>query len=257
MILLELSCFAIVSIYLTVRVRRERRASDLFLRLGAFAIAAWIGEDSVIRAYGFYFYSQKWDFFLDRVPLAIVCIWPVVIHSAWDLSRALTARRRWLVAAAIVLADASLIEPIAVQTGLWRWTEPGLFTVPPIGVLGWALFAGACIAVVEYTPNLLLLLFAPLTTHLLLIISWWSFFRWMNGPLDPWPAIIVVWTAAIILVLFARRARVPAIDLWARLPGALFFFVLLILHWSRPLAIYAFAFAPPYIALLSGNDRME
>jgi len=255
MILLQLTCVAIVSIYLAVRVRRERRASDLFLRLLAFATAAWIGEDSVIRAYGFYFYSPKWNFFLDQVPLAIVCIWPVVIHSAWDLSRALTTRRRWLWAALIVLADASLIEPIAVQTGLWHWTEPGLFTVPPIGILGWAFFAGACIAVVEYTPNLILLMAAPIVTHLLLVASWWTFFRWVNGPLDPWPAIVIVWTLAIILILFARRARVPAIDLWARLPGALFFFALLILNWTRPLALYAFAFAPPYIALLSRNNR--
>jgi hypothetical protein len=42
MILLQLTCVAIVSIYLAVRVRRERRASDLFLRLLAFATAAWI-----------------------------------------------------------------------------------------------------------------------------------------------------------------------------------------------------------------------
>ena len=48
-----------------------------------------------------------------------------------------------LLGAAIVLADASLIEPIAVRAGLWRWTEPGLFAVPLVGIVGWAFFAWA------------------------------------------------------------------------------------------------------------------
>src|SRR5439155_24844517 len=115
-------------------------------RLALLVVASWIGEDSVIRVYGFYHYARGWALFVDQVPLAIVVIWPVVIDSAWGLARCLAAgaRAQALLAAAFVLADASLIEPIAVRAGLWRWTEPGLFAVPPVGILGWALFAGAC-----------------------------------------------------------------------------------------------------------------
>ena len=33
-----------------------------------------------------------------------------------------------------------VVDPI-IQVGLmWRWTLPGLFAVPPIGVLGWGIF---------------------------------------------------------------------------------------------------------------------
>ena len=144
MIGLELVCAAIVALYAVAR-------RDALPELALLAVAGFVGEDSVIRAYGFYSYSPRWHLFLDRVPLAIVLIWPIVIHSAW---RWRAAWRRApalapLVGAAIVLADASLIEPIAVHAGLWTWTEPGLFAVPPIGIIGWAYFAGAAIACLE------------------------------------------------------------------------------------------------------------
>ena len=65
---------------------------------------------------------------------------PVVILSALELAESLTKTRTTLLCAAIALADAALIEPVAVRAGLWRWHEPGLFGVPPIGILGWAFF---------------------------------------------------------------------------------------------------------------------
>jgi hypothetical protein len=229
MIIIELACLLIVAFYVIARGRRDLK------QLVLLSISSFIAEDTVIRAYGFYTYSPEWSIFIDRVPLMIILIWPVVISSACDL-----AKGRALPAAAIVLFDASLIEPIAVRAGLWTWHEPGLFHVPPIGILGWALFAYFAIK----KP-----LIAPLVTHFCLIVLWWVFFRWVNVDLPEWIFAVAIWVLSIALVI-KMRARVARRDLWLRVPAALFFFVLLGIYGrSEPaLIVYALAFAPPYIA---------
>ncbi|HZS41952.1 MAG TPA: carotenoid biosynthesis protein [Polyangia bacterium] len=255
---LQAACAAIVALYVAVRMARAPDPTRVAARLALLVAASWIGEDSVIRAYGFYHYDRSWALFVDRVPLAIIVIWPVVIDSAWQLARCLVANVRLqpLVAAAFVLADASLIEPIAVRAGLWRWTEPGLFAVPPIGILGWALFAAACVALIEHAGVATLLL-APLATHALLLACWWGGLRWVNGDVAPWLAAATAWAvlAPIGAYIFwsGLRRRVPTIELLVRVPGALFFFVLLASYGRDQTALvtWSFAFAPPYLALLS------
>jgi hypothetical protein len=269
MLLLQVACIAIVALFLAFRARLEARPLALFRRLLLLAAAAWLGEDTCIRAYGFYEYSQSWWLFLDRVPLLIVLIWPIVIQSARDLATCLwpgrdhpSAVKVALASFGLVLADASLIEPIAVQAGLWRWTEPGLFSVPPIGILGWAYFAGIAVYTFERAAwagrpwqEALLLLAAPAGAHVLLVASWWGALRWVNVPLPPWPAPVLLWLLSAALTVQAVRARasqrVPPVLLWLRLPAALFFFVLLALRGRHhlPLVAYALAFAPPYLAL--------
>lgn len=249
MLLLELTCAAIVACYVAAR-------RDAIPELALLAVAGFLGEDSVIRAYGFYFYSPRWHLFVDRVPLLIVLIWPVVIHSAWRLARTIAPTRAALLGAAIVLADASLIEPIAVHADLWRWTEPGLFAVPPIGIFGWAYFAGAAMYCLERHRAALAFVFAPLVTHALLVITWWVAFRWLSRPLPAWPFVSAIWMcgALVGIVIFRHRVsrRVPATDLLLRAPGAIFFFVLLGVYGRDlpSLCAWSLAFAPPYIALL-------
>ena len=139
MIALQLACVVIVGLYLTVRLARATERGVVLRRFALITIASWLAEDTVIRAYGFYGYSPRWSLFVDQVPRLIVLIWPVVIDSAALLARRLHragGRATYLLAAGLVLADASLIEPIAVRAELWRWTEPGLFAVPPIGIIG-------------------------------------------------------------------------------------------------------------------------
>jgi hypothetical protein len=263
---LELACSVIVAVYVAARALGDEEPLRFLARYALLAVAGFIGEDSVIRAYGFYFYSLRWDLFLDRVPLAIVLIWPVVIHSAWDLSRKLCRVTMWvpLVGAAIVLADASLIEPIAVQAGLWRWTQPGLFAVPPIGILGWSFFALGCIAVLQHADRsdrgrrlgLPALVIGPLTAHALLVVTWWTAFKWLSRPLPGWPFVVALWlvSALVTRTLVRRRlgARVPLGVLYLRVPGAAFFFVLLapLLATEPLLGWYAIAFVPPYLALV-------
>lgn len=264
MVLLQVTCLLIVALYLWFCLRREPHPARFFRRMGFLFLASLLGEDSMIRCYGFYAYSPEWSLFVDQVPLLIAIIWPVVIHSAWTLSRRLLGEGHALIpllGGAIVLADASLIEPIAVQAGLWWWTEPGVFSVPPIGILGWAFFATAVIAFWERGQERSLydagVLVAPLVTHLLLLASWWGALRWVNRPIPDWSAVFLIWGVLLPLALFSwrerLRQRVPLEELLVRVPGAIFFFVLLALYGRTlpALICYALAFVPPYLSLLS------
>lgn len=263
---LEVIALLIVALFVVVRARWGPAPKRFLVRLALLVVASWVAEDTVIRAYGFYFYNPDWSIFIDRVPLAIVLIWPVVIHSAWELSRCLLGDDdRWvpLAGAAMVLADASMIEPIAVNSGLWTWTEPGVFDVPPIGIIGWAYYAGLCMLVFDHTErhgapawrNAVAILTAPLGTHLLLLGSWWGLFRWINRSLDPWPFVAVAWVLSIGLAIHSlklgARSRVPPRDMLNRVPAAIFFFVLLALDARDVPALiaYGLAFAPPYLSL--------
>jgi hypothetical protein len=253
MVLLQAACAAILALYLVLRLRRDAAPGRTVRRLGLLLMASWLGEDSLIRAYGFYAYSPGWGLFIDRVPLLIVCIWPVVVDSAWHLARCLG--RPVPLGFALVLSDAALIEPIAVRAGLWRWSEPGLFGVPPIGLLGWALFAAACIALFERRRSWLqVLVLPPLFTHAALILIWWGLLRWVSLPLPSWAAAAAAWGVALPLAVLIRRRclgrRVPIGGLLVRLPGALFFFVLLALSGDAALWAYALAFVPPYLVLM-------
>ncbi len=251
----ELLCWAIVGIFVVFRARADRAPRRLLGRLGLLAAAAWLGENSMIRAYSFYRYDESWGLFLDQVPLTIILIWPVVIHSAWDLSGYLKVRYRALATAALVFADAWLVEPVAVNGGFWRWSEPGLFEVPVIGVLGWALFAGAAAAGLQKGKILLVLLGAPLFTHLALLAAWWGGLKWINGSI-PFPfGVGLAWVSSLAFTGWlwhvGARQKVPALALWLRAPAALFFYGLL---WLSPtkdgLWLYAIAFAVPYLSLL-------
>lgn len=259
MIALELSCVAILCLWVIVRARAEPRPAQLFVRLGLLALASWLAEDSVIHAYHFYAYSPRWSLFVDEVPLLVVAIWPVVIHSAWDLGQRLTDRpmRVPFITAAIVLADASLIEPIAVKAGLWWWNEPGLFAVPPVGILGWAFFAGSCLLAFEHYNRapVATLIVGPVLVHPLLLAAWWGGLRWVNSSVPAWPAVVLAWAFSFFLAFWAHRRRAGAAisrhELLLRIPAAAFFFVLLGLNAGDDLALiaYALAFAPPYLVL--------
>ncbi len=252
--MIELASLAIVATFVIVRASRDPSPKTFLARLAVLAAAAFIGENGVIHAYHFYGYDRAaWTIFVDQVPLLILLIWPVVIHSAYDLARSLASKPLpiALATAGIVLADASLIEPIAVHAGLWRWTEPGLFEVPPIGVLGWAFFAFGAALVIE--RHILLLLVVPaILANLLLVVTWWGALRWVSAPIPPAAGVATAYVVSLLLAGLALRARdrVPPIDVWLRAPGALFFFVLLVLSPTSPaLLAYAIAFAPPYLAL--------
>lgn len=261
MIALELVALLIVVAFVLIRARTGPEPKRFLVRLALLVVASWVVENSVIHAYHFYVYNPDWTLFIHHVPLAIVLIWPVVIHSAWELAGYLLGERKRhlvpLVGGLLVLADASLIEPIAVNSGLWHWTEPGVFDVPPIGIIGWAYYAALCMVIFErdHLFDAVAIVIAPLGTHLLLLASWWGLFRWINQPLSPWPFVALAWlvslSSAALSLRSGARMRVPPQDMLNRVPAALFFFVLLALDGRSETALvaYALAFAPPYVTV--------
>lgn len=271
MIGLELACVAIVAIYVSIRLWVEPARMRLAGRFLLLMSASWLAENTVIHAYHFYQYSPAWSLFVDRVPLLIVLIWPVVIISAWDLLRGLAGHggpRVALAAAALVFVDAYVMEPIAVQSGLWSWNAPGLFRVPPIGVLGWSFFTASVLLVLDWADrrratrrsasgwvDLLALPASLVAVHGLLLASWWSALRWVSGTIPAWIGVALAWALCLagsgVALRSPAAARLARRDLLLRIPAAGFFFVLLGLHGlhNRPLVAYTVAFALPYWVL--------
>lgn len=259
-----LLCVLIVALYLGMRLGRAPDPRAVAARLALLAAAAWIGEDTMVRAYAFYGYAGHLGPLLDRVPVLVPLIWAVVIDSAWFLASCLTTRRLPLVAGAIVLCDAALIEPVAVRAGLWSWAEPGIFEVPLIGVLGWALFTAAAVWVHGQLAGwarpvvraLVTVLVPALATHAAILVAWWVAFRWVGGALDPWAGVAVVWVLlpALAVLSWRRGLRrlIPRAAMLVRVPGAVFFYALLAEHGRNDAALvaWALAFVWPYLALV-------
>jgi hypothetical protein len=265
---LELVALSIIAIYVVVYALGQPGKGEFFIRLVLVSVASWIAEESCILCYRFYSYSPSWTLFLADVPLLIIVIWPIIVHSAWDLaSQMLRPGHRFVLlpAAAIVLTDALLLEPVGAHSGLWSWKEPGIFDVPFIGVLGWAYFAFMCMLHFwkgrrrsgTRRINLLILVIPALGTHLLLLTTWWVAFRWIKITVDPRLAVGVIWMVSIFLVYAILRnrtgTRVAKKTLWLRLLGALFLFTWLVLNAddSKLLIVYGVAFAPPYLTLMT------
>jgi len=264
--LIEPLCFGIVALYLVLRLRGAEDRGAVALRLGLLACAAWIGEASCVRGYGFYRYALPseggpWRLWLDVVPLVVVLTWPVVIHSAWELARSLSPTRSVVLCALLVLADASLIEPIAVAVGLWSWSEPGPFQVPLVGVLGWSLFAlWAAFALGRLErarhegqtrwPWALGVVLAGLWVHVPLLAIWWCGLRLLPAPAETIALALVAPLSVLALVALARGPRAERGALWLRAPGAGFFFVLLAWRVRDPwLWGWTLALGLPYLAL--------
>ncbi len=254
MIILEAAAFAIVALFVVVRARVDADPAAVLARLAALAVAAFIAEDSSIRLYGWYTYDARWSLFVDKVPLAIIVIWPVVIHSAWDMARATAPRHTVLVATLIVLADASLIEPVSVAASLWSWSHEGPFHVPMLGVLGWSFFAVGALWALQRRAVLALVI-GPVTTHVLLLAAWWGFFKHAPVVTATWPFVVAALASSVALAVHIARARlstrVTRTQMFLRVPAAAFFFVLLAVYarGSPALLVYALAFAPPYLVL--------
>jgi hypothetical protein len=260
--LLQLLCLAIVSIHVTTACLRSARPGRYLVRAAIIAVASLVAEDTCIRLYGFYRYHEGWVPFVDQMPLMVALIWPGVLLSAGELAGLLASGRAVpLVAAALVLCDASFMEPIAVHAGLWRWFAPGFFGVPPIGIVGWAAFSGAGLAVFEandargrrWPADLVAVLAAPAFAHAVLLATWWGALRWVNAPLPDGAVVAAAWAVSSILTALAirRRTGVPLAAMATRLPAAAFFFVLLFRGDGAPgaLVAYALAFALPYSTL--------
>ncbi|MGC4119537.1 MAG: carotenoid biosynthesis protein [Myxococcales bacterium] len=253
---LELACVAILAVYAFLH-----RHEPGWLREVAWLIpAALLGEDTCIRAYGFYQYAPGWHLRVDHVPLLIATIWPAVVLSARAIARLILKGRGGTAGLAalsgvLVVFDAALIEPVAVTSGLWSWNAPGIFAVPPVGILGWGFFAAASVYVLERVParaSGVVVIAAPLLTHLALLASWWGLLRWLPQ-VSFTPAAGIAFVALCSLLYFAAvrrsRAGLPRNETLARVAATSFFGFLLATHPEAWLLGYAAAFVPPYLLL--------
>ena len=267
MLVIEVLIIAGVLVYIAGHALKEQKPTAFLKPFLFCAAAAWMAEESSIRLYGIYDYSPVWHFFIADVPLVVILVWPALIHSAIVLSSYFLSpdsRFIHLMAAGIVLADAMLIEPIAVSFDLWLWHQPGLFGVPVIGLLGWAYFAFFAVGFfIPINPPgriklkfLFLLVVVLIGTHLLLLISYWTFFKWTTATVDPVWSVVAVWIISAMLFSLVISAKtghhIELKPLLIRIPAAVFFYALLFAKKnSLPLILYCLAFVPPYLAMMS------
>jgi hypothetical protein len=266
---LEALALALVAIYFMSLVLASSKRAQILIRYFLIAAAGWTTEETCILVYRFYQYSGSWYLTVGHVPVLIALVWPAVVKSAWDIACQLTrpgTRRAVVVAAGIVLTDALLIEPVAVSAGLWSWNAPGIFKVPPVGILGWAGFAFLCIR--EFyinTPDtgrwdvwLRAMLISVVGTHLLVMCAWWGVFRWINAVANPVFCTATAWGLSFLLtlIIIGRRTGrcVKKKTLLLRLPAAVFVFSWFGVKYNSPsgyLIFYAAAFALPYLVLMA------
>lgn len=272
MLFLELSGILLGFYFIFLSAREKSNPQYFISRAFLISAASWIAEESCILLYRFYDYDPGWRLYLDRVPLLVVCIWPVIILSAMELTshlRATSSSKALLAGAAVVGADALFIEPLAANAGLWHWKLPGIFSVPPIGIMGWFFFALLCMRLLGDTRSggrlcsfdMLLLVIPVVGTHLLLLLFWWGLLRWVPASFGPPSSAAFVWCLSLLLVVVFYKKRTGASikkrTLLLRVPAALFFFLLLLWSPDRSIAltVYAVAFVPPYVTLLIQQYR--
>lgn len=261
---IELASMVILALFLVGMVRFGLRAPRPHRRtarwalgdIARIAVASWIAEVSCIRLYHFYQYDAPWLLFVDVMPALVALIWPFVILSAREVVHALglvdaRGAPHPLAVMAVVVYDAALVEPIAVRTGLWSWNEPGLWSVPVIGILGWGFFAACASALLDTRRPSALIVLAPLGTHALLLAGWWGGFRWvLRDPIAPEVAVALSATVAVVAgaLVWRRGRQAPLATMVPRMAAAGLFFVLLLVAGGqdRWLVAYGLAFAVPY-----------
>ena len=250
-------CIAIVLLQVGLYLLRGVKAREFFKEYFFLVLLSWIAENSVIRLYHFYDYHEGWWFFIDHVPVIICLIWPLVILSAREIAFQVT-REKWqsIATAIVVFFDASFIEPVATTSGLWSWHEPGLFSVPLIGIMGWAIFAGLCTRLqkMKYLAVIIIAL------HASLLLLWWGLFRYIS--FEFYQGLVVISAIFPVLAsaayLLKNSIAIESVSLLQRLPALFLFLFLLLRIENHMLYIYCLVIAVLYFVLLfSGIQKKK
>lgn len=241
MTLLQITAFGIVVIYLFYWYFREGDTGLFLMKFITISAASWVVEETSIRIYHFYQYSPDWCLFVGHVPVLVALVWPVVIHSGWELASQFFNEYKLshhLVAALIIWIDASLIETISVKAGLWEWHGAGFLGVPFIGIFGWAYFAFLSGFILRLKKErkagagkiFLMFFFAVFGTHILIIGTWWLIFRYILFPVNPAFITALAWIISFLFIYTIQRRNVGAnvniSVLLMRIPPALIFLAL-------------------------------
>lgn len=255
-----------LSIYYVHACASSANRALFALRCLQVLIGSWCCEAISIDLFGFYQYSDVWRLMIGKVPFLVIAAWPAIIMSAGDLARYLGSSGPNVVwwTALIVLLDAGFIEPICVRAQLWGWNAPGLLNVPLIGILGWAVFAGACawqfnahtrsLNARRFLGELALIIVA---TVLILWLLWQILFRFVTVALDERVVLCGTTLGLVVLAIEVLRVKkvekVPSSFFVVRTPG----FILIAMLFSQfekeltSLHIYAFAFVAFYTVLIA------
>jgi hypothetical protein len=209
----EILCVPVLVLAIALGARRAG-ARRFVIDYAILAIAGWIGEATSIAWYRYYEYASGWDLRLFTVPLLVPLIWPLVILSARDVRDALFPRAGRFVGAAIVtalvIADASMVEVLAVRAGLWTWAEDGHLGVPVLGIVAWGFFAGAAdLALRRFQgrDRWLVIPAALALAHALIVLSWWACFRWVLRHDLGWASVAFVALTSLAATFVALRLR--------------------------------------------------
>jgi hypothetical protein len=125
------------------RALGPRRAGLEMLSLALYGFAL---EWAAMRAFASHSYADAWALAPLGVPVAVAAVWAALIMSCLSLAARIgyvSPPARGVAAALLAIALDLLIEPVALRTGLWRWTPPGPWLDVPIGnFVGWAVVVG-------------------------------------------------------------------------------------------------------------------
>jgi len=266
MVLFQLTALGILIVYLLHWYFQEDNPGLFLMKFITISFASWIVEETSIRFYHFYQYSPDWNLFIGHVPILVILIWPLIIHSGWEMGSQLGNGDKvyhQLFASLIILIDASFIEIMSVKAGLWSWNSTGFFGVPFIGIFGWGYFAFLSVFVLRLKRErkawigkiLLILIFMVFGTHVLIVATWWLIFRWILFPVNPAYIITLSLPLSLLLTHFIYRknlgVNVDSKIMMIRIPPALLFLILYLK--SSPdafLIAYIWVISLPYLFLL-------
>jgi len=133
-----------LALHHAARALGPRRAG---LEFGALAVYGYALERVAIAAFGSHEYAAGWLVAPGGVPVAVAVCWAAIILSAVAAAQRLGAWSPGALAMSAALVGISLdllMEPVAVRSGLWRWTPPGPWLGVPVGnFVGWGVIVGA------------------------------------------------------------------------------------------------------------------
>ena len=247
----ELASIAVLLLHWALSPHRIQRGLESL----AIAAGAFVGEEICLRLEGAYQYASGWHLFLDRMPVAVLLIWPSVVLSARAVASLLTADplERGLWAFAVVWLDASLVEPVATHAGLWSWNLPGPFHVAWVGPFGWGAYALFAVWFIERETPLLVPVAAPLLAQAVILAAHWGLGRWLGQPEGVVELLAALAPGIIATAVASRvrsRVRLPLKEALARAAAAGLFVVLLALRPDAELAVVFACVAVPYLLLL-------
>lgn len=127
------------------------------VELAALCVYGFALEWVAMAVFGSHRYAGGWMLAPAGVPMAIAAVWAAVIVSAVALSVRAGAGSPWhraALAASLGITLDLLMEPVAMQVGLWEWTPRGPWLGVPIGnFVGWAVIVGGYALGAERWPG--------------------------------------------------------------------------------------------------------